>query len=75
MSGCERSKVTCSPTELSISAAQLALAGHDEPKVCLDTIISAMKDTAKNMHENYKETSMGGIAVSLGMTLEGAQLG
>jgi L-serine dehydratase len=44
----------------------LALAGHDEPKVCLDTIISAMKDTAKNMHENYKETSMGGIAVSLG---------
>lgn len=41
------------------------MAGHDEPKICLDTIISALKDTGLNMHNNYKETSLGGLAVSI----------
>lgn len=75
----------------AVTAAQLALAAQEDAKICLDTIINAMKgrcssrfskvwkrgelmrgfwwclvwiDTAVNMHGNYKETSMGGLAVS-----------
>lgn len=47
------------------SAAQLALSGQGTAVVDLDTVIKAMRDTARDMHHHYKETSLGGLAVSL----------
>lgn len=46
------------------TAAQLALSGQGNHVVDLDTVIRAMRDTARDMHEHYKETSLGGLAVS-----------
>lgn len=38
-------------------------------RVSLDDVIDAMWDTAKQMNERYKETSLGGLAVQLSVTL------
>jgi L-serine dehydratase len=46
-------------------AAQLALRGTGEHFVSLDKVIRTMRDTGRDMHEKYKETSRGGLAVSM----------
>jgi L-serine dehydratase len=38
-------------------------------KVSLDNVIKTMKETAENMNSKYKETSMGGLAVNVGVNL------
>ena len=49
----------------AINAAQLALRGTGEHFVSLDKVIRTMRDTGRDMHEKYKETSRGGLAVSM----------
>ena len=52
----------------AINAAELAL--ETDPKdslVPLDKVIDTMWETAKDMHRNYKETSEGGLAVTVGL--------
>lgn len=54
----------------AITAA--ALAEQTDPafaRVSLDEVIEAMWDTAKQMNERYKETSLGGLAVKLSVTV------
>lgn len=50
----------------AINAAYLALAGSGEYKVSLDKVIETMRQTGKDMNTIYKETSLGGLAASLG---------
>lgn len=52
----------------AMNAAELAL-DHDEEyvKVSLDNVIETMWETAKDMNNKYKETSEGGLAVSVKM--------
>lgn len=53
----------------AINAAELALdADHNTVKVPLDKVIATMWETAKDMHTKYKETSEGGLAVTVGLT-------
>ncbi len=47
------------------SAAQLALHSTGPGVVTLDRVIRVMKRTGQDMHHAYKETSEGGLAVSL----------
>ncbi|MFN2173163.1 MAG: L-serine ammonia-lyase [Candidatus Promineifilaceae bacterium] len=48
----------------AITAVSLALQSSPEyAKVSLDTVIRTMWQTAKDMNDNYKETSEGGLAV------------
>ncbi|MDY0780024.1 L-serine ammonia-lyase [Tenacibaculum sp. IB213877] len=50
----------------AINAAELALdTNPKESKVPLDKVIDTMWETAKDMNKNYKETSEGGLAVSV----------
>lgn len=54
----------------AITAAQLAL--HSDPnvaKVSLDNVVKTMWDTAQDMHSRYKETSEGGLAVNIPISL------
>ncbi len=51
----------------AINAARLALRGTGEHHVSLDAVISAMRETGKNMKTIYKETSEGGLAVQVSM--------
>ncbi len=52
----------------AISAAELALSRNPEHvKVPLDTVIETMWETAKDMSLKYKETSKGGLAISVNM--------
>ena len=46
------------------AATSLALHGTGEHKITLDSCISAMKQTGLEMSDKYKETSLGGLAVS-----------
>ncbi|WP_175650346.1 L-serine ammonia-lyase [Pseudomonas sp. Marseille-P9899] len=48
----------------AINAVQMALRGDGEHFISLDRVIRTMRDTGADMHENYKETSRGGLAVS-----------
>jgi L-serine dehydratase len=48
----------------AITAASLALHGTGEHKVSLDQVIEAMRQTGADMHDKYRETSRGGLAVS-----------
>lgn len=48
----------------AITAARFALRGNGEHFVSLDTVIETMRQTGKDMHERYKETAMGGLAVT-----------
>jgi len=52
----------------AINAAEMAL-DTDPTKslVPLDTVINTMWETAKDMHKNYKETSEGGLAITVGL--------
>ncbi len=50
----------------AINAAQLALSRHPgEARVSLDEVIRTMAQTARDMSSNYKETSLGGLAVNI----------
>ncbi len=50
----------------AISASQLALQSMpDYAKVSLDTVVSTMWETAKDMNSKYKETAEGGLAIHL----------
>ena len=52
--------------------AAAAIAEQTDPafaRVSLDDVIEAMWDTAKQMNERYKETSLGGLAVKLAVTV------
>jgi L-serine dehydratase len=48
----------------AINAARLALHGDGTHLVSLDQAITAMRDTGRDMHEKYKETARGGLAVT-----------
>jgi L-serine dehydratase len=54
----------------AITASQLALqSAPDFAKVSLDAVIRTMWDTAKDMSHKYKETSDGGLAVHIPLSL------
>jgi L-serine dehydratase len=54
----------------AITASQLALQGTpDFAKVSLDAVVKTMWDTAKDMNSKYKETSDGGLAVHIPISL------
>jgi L-serine dehydratase len=54
----------------AITASQLALqSSPDFAKVSLDGVIKTMWDTAKDMNYKYKETSEGGLAVHIPISL------
>ena len=53
----------------AINAAELALeSDSDHAKVPLDKVIESMWHTAKDMNSKYKETSEGGLAVSVNIS-------
>jgi L-serine dehydratase len=49
----------------AVNAAHMALAGDGEHIVSLDKVIRTMRDTGRDMHDKYKETSRGGLAVNI----------
>ena len=49
----------------AVSAASLALRGDGKHFVPLDSVIETMRQTGQDMHERYKETSLGGLAVNV----------
>ncbi|CAM1344465.1 L-serine ammonia-lyase [Tenacibaculum amylolyticum] len=52
----------------AINAAELALETNPEEAVVpLDKVIETMWETAKDMSRNYKETSEGGLAITVGL--------
>jgi len=52
----------------AIHAAEIALETNPEDSlVPLDSVIDTMWETAKDMNKNYKETSEGGLAVTVGL--------
>ncbi len=52
----------------AINAAELALERNPEDAVVpLDKVIETMWETAKDMNRNYKETSEGGLAITVGL--------
>lgn len=52
----------------AINASELALDTNPKNvKVPLDKVVNTMWETAKDMHSKYKETSEGGLAVSVNM--------
>src|SRR5699024_147131 len=48
----------------AITAARFALRGTGQHVVSLDTVIETMRQTGRDMNERYKETAMGGLAVT-----------
>ena len=54
----------------AITASQLAMqSAPDYAKVSLDSVIKTMWDTAMDMNSKYKETSDGGLAVNVPLSL------
>ncbi|WP_406736233.1 L-serine ammonia-lyase [Thioclava sp. GXIMD4215] len=49
----------------AVSAASLSLRGDGTHFVPLDAAIETMRQTGRDMHEHYKETSLGGLAVNV----------
>jgi L-serine dehydratase len=49
----------------AINAAMLALQGDGVHRVSLDQVIATMRQTGLDMHDIYKETSLGGLAVNV----------
>lgn len=49
----------------AVAAASLALAGDGQHIVSLDACIETMRQTGRDMDERYKETSLGGLSVSV----------
>jgi L-serine dehydratase len=48
----------------AVTAASLSLRGDGTHKVSLDQVIATMRQTGLDMHNKYKETSQGGLAVN-----------
>ncbi len=49
----------------AVTAASLALKGDGVHFVPLDACIETMRQTGRDMHDKYKETSLGGLAVNV----------
>ena len=49
----------------AVSAASLSLRGDGQHLVSLDACIRTMRETGRDMSEKYKETSLGGLALSV----------
>ena len=49
----------------AINAASLALAGDGEHIVSFDTVVETMRQTGLDLQSKYKETSQGGLAVTV----------
>jgi L-serine dehydratase len=49
----------------AMNAARLAVHGDGSHTVSLDNAIRTMRDTGRDMHVKYKETSRGGLAVNV----------
>ncbi|MCT8265976.1 MULTISPECIES: L-serine ammonia-lyase [Afifella] len=49
----------------AVTAASLAMRGTGDHFVPLDKCIETMRQTGRDMHEKYKETSKGGLAVNV----------
>ncbi|HET6523104.1 L-serine ammonia-lyase [Sphingopyxis sp.] len=49
----------------AINAASLAMRGDGTHTISLDQVIATMMQTGKDMNSKYKETSLGGLAVSM----------
>ena len=49
----------------AVSAASLAMRGDGTHLVSLDACVESMRQTGVDMHEKYKETSLGGLAVNV----------
>jgi len=49
----------------AINAASMALRGDGSHFVSLDDALKTMRDTGYDMHDKYKETSQGGLAVNV----------
>ena len=49
----------------AINAAYLALRGDGRHIVSLDAVIETMRQTGEDMRSQYKETSLGGLAVNV----------
>jgi len=49
----------------AINAAYLALQGDGQHVVSLDAVIETMRQTGEDMRSQYKETSLGGLAVNV----------
>ena len=50
----------------ALAAARLSIAGGDAmQKVDFDTVVETMLRTGRDMSDKYKETSTGGLAVSI----------
>ena len=49
----------------AVSAASLSMRGDGTHFVPLDAAIETMRQTGQDMHEKYKETSLGGLAVNV----------
>ncbi|WP_026073037.1 L-serine ammonia-lyase [Nodosilinea nodulosa] len=49
----------------AINATRIALQGDGKHFVQLDEVIKTMVETGRDMHEKYKETSRGGLAVNV----------
>ncbi len=47
----------------AINAASLALSGDGTHRVSLDEVVATMRQTGLDMHDKYKETAQGGLAV------------
>ena len=53
----------------SITAVRFAMRDNGEHFVSFDTVLETMRRTGKDMHEHYKETAMGGLAVTVPVSL------
>jgi L-serine dehydratase len=49
----------------AINAKRMAMSGDGEHFVSLDKVILTMRNTGRDMHKKYKETSKGGLAVNV----------
>eukprot|EP01068_Selenidium_serpulae_P011640 Selendium_serpulae@DN5698_c0_g1_i7.p1 len=49
----------------AVTAASLALRGDGEHTIPLDAVIECMRQTGVDMHQKYKETSLGGLAIAV----------
>ncbi len=49
----------------AISAARMAMRGDGQHFVSLDKVIKTMRDTGWDMHNKYKETARGGLAMNV----------
>ena len=49
----------------AINAARMALRGNGSHYISLDQVIRTMMATGRDMQSKYKETSLGGLAVSI----------